>query len=425
MTIYLYEDAAGTTPVTADGDPIGKAEDRSTQNKDMTQSVTANRPIYKTDGTTQWAEFNLTNQNIGIDFTGTGGFTATLIQASKEGTFKATVTIPDGTWEVTQNAAYFPSDNIIGVFLVEGDISTTTEAKVFTYFESIGSAGDFAGVTSMENWFRDRDDIVELDASNWDTSSVTTMRGLVGYSDNLEALNCSNWDTSSVQDFAIFAENCDVLVTLDVSNWDTSSATIMNNFISNCPEILTLDVSNWDTSSVVNFNQFAFNARKLTALDVSNWDTSSVIFFSRFAASCFDLTALDVSNWDTSSAVNFSVFISGSNSLTTLDVSNWDTSLVTTFAQFAQNCTSLTTVTVNGGTGSPFSDSACTNYTNAFVNTNLSQQSIDDILVAIEAAGTASGTFDQSGGSAPSATGEAAIDALRGRSWTVTVTGGY
>jgi hypothetical protein len=46
-------------------------------------------------------------------------------------------------------------------------------------------------------------------------------------------------------------------------------------------------------------------------------------------------------------------------------------------------------------------------------------------LVAIESAGTSSGTFNQSGGNAPSATGEAAITALRGRGWTVTVTGGF
>jgi len=33
--------------------------------------------------------------------------------------------------------------------------------------------------------------------------------------------------------------------------------------------------------------------------------------------------------------------------------------------------------------------------------------------------------FDQSGGSAPSSTGEAAITTLRSRGWTVTVTGGF
>jgi hypothetical protein len=80
---------------------------------------------------------------------------------------------------------------------------------------------------------------------------------------------------------------------------------------------------------------------------------------------------------------------------------------------------------VNGGTGNPFADSACVIYTNAFTSTNLTQQSIDAILVAINAAGTSAGTFNQTGGSAPSITGESAITALRSRGWTITVTGGF
>ena len=72
------------------------------------------------------------------------------------------------------------------------------------------------------------------------------------------------------------------------------------------------------------------------------------------------------------------------------------------------------------GAGCGFADSP-----DAFTNTNLSQQSIDDVLVAINAAGTSNGFFNQSGGSAPSATGEVAVTALRARGWTVTVTGGF
>jgi hypothetical protein len=47
--------------------------------------------------------------------------------------------------------------------------------------------------------------------------------------------------------------------------------------------------------------------------------------------------------------------------------------------------------------------------------------------VSLVASGISAGTrvFDQSDGSAPSSTGEAAIDTLRSRGWTVTVTGGY
>jgi len=66
-------------------------------------------------------------------------------------------------------------------------------------------------------------------------------------------------------------------------------------------------------------------------------------------------------------------------------------------------------------------------FTYAFTSTALTQTSIDNILVSLVTSGIATGprVFHQSGGSAPSSTGEAAIDTLRSRGWTVTVTGGY
>lgn len=84
------------------------------------------------------------------------------------------------------------------------------------------------------------------------------------------------------------------------------------------------------------------------------------------------------------------------------------------------DCFSLTTFPANF-----FNGCAATNFANAFAGTNLNQASIDGILVSIESNGTSNGTFNQSGGSVPSATGQAAITALRARGWTVTVTGGF
>lgn len=72
-----------------------------------------------------------------------------------------------------------------------------------------------------------------------------------------------------------------------------------------------------------------------------------------------------------------------------------------------------------------FDNCLATAFTNAFTNTNLSQASIDGILVSINSNATPNGTFNQSGGSAPSAVGQAAIDEMRARGWTVTTTGGY
>ena len=69
-----------------------------------------------------------------------------------------------------------------------------------------------------------------------------------------------------------------------------------------------------------------------------------------------------------------------------------------------------------------FDNSPATNYINAFANTNLTTQSIDNILVSIDTAGGTSGSFKQSGGQAPSATGIAAKDSLVAKGWTVVYT---
>jgi len=99
-----------------------------------------------------------------------------------------------------------------------------------------------------------------------------------------------------------------------------------------------------------------------------------------------------------------------------------DTSSGTDFSYAWLGCNSLTSFPANA-----FDNASGGNFTGAFTNTALTQTSIDNILVSLVTSGIATGTrvFDQSGGSAPSSTGEAAIDTLRSRGWTVTVTGGY
>ena len=55
-TQALFQDAAGTVPVTADGDPVGRMLDQSGNGNHATQSVSGSRPIYRTDGTLHWLE---------------------------------------------------------------------------------------------------------------------------------------------------------------------------------------------------------------------------------------------------------------------------------------------------------------------------------------------------------------------------------
>lgn len=58
----LFQDSAMTTPVTATGDPVGAMMDKSGNVRHLLQSTSAARPVYRTDGTFHWLEFNGTSQ---------------------------------------------------------------------------------------------------------------------------------------------------------------------------------------------------------------------------------------------------------------------------------------------------------------------------------------------------------------------------
>jgi len=57
-TQALFQDSAGTVPVTADGDPVGRMLDQSGNGNHATQSVSGARPVYRTDGVLHWLQGN-------------------------------------------------------------------------------------------------------------------------------------------------------------------------------------------------------------------------------------------------------------------------------------------------------------------------------------------------------------------------------
>ena len=74
----LFQDAAGTIPVTSDGDPVGLMLDKSGNGNHALQQVSGSRLIYRTDGTLHWLEYNGVNSFLSFPnhpFTFTGGVT--------------------------------------------------------------------------------------------------------------------------------------------------------------------------------------------------------------------------------------------------------------------------------------------------------------------------------------------------------------
>ena len=147
----------------------------------------------------------------------------------------------------------------------------------------------------------------------------------------------------------------------------------------------------------------------ISATDIGHFE--NVTSF-RFAwRDCSSLTSFPLI--DTSSGTDFERAWSGCSSLTSFPL--LDTSNVTNFSTAWAYCLSLTSFPSNA-----FDTSIASNYTNSFISTKLSTQSIDNILVSLDASGVLNGTFNQDGGSnLPSAVGLAAKANLISKGWTI------
>jgi hypothetical protein len=159
---------------------------------------------------------------------------------------------------------------------------------------------------------------------------------------------------------------------------------------------------------------------KLKLLEIKNFGVYALGSTSQQSA-FYDCSNLVITATDSGYFENVTNFLYSwvlCNSITSFPLI--DTSSGTNFYWCWRGCTSLTSFPANA-----FDTNIATNYTSAFTSTNLTTQSIDNILVSLDTNGVSNGTFAQSGGQAPSATGEAAIDSLVGKGWTITVTGGY
>jgi len=334
----LFQDSAGTEPVTAAGQPVGLMLDKSGNGNNARQASGAARPTY------QVTPDRITVDNVDDSLSvtvPTGGFTGTMVLATDNGTASYGVTIPAGDYDIGgrgggRGGLYFPGNALVGQLIRDGALSDWEAAATEAYFVGKGATASYGAVTSFMGFW-------------WDWAELTSFPII---------------DTSSGTDFSYAWRECSSLTSFPLI----------------------------DTSAGTNFSFAWVKCSSLTSFPLI--DTSSGTNFDRAWVECSSLTSFPLI--DTSSGTNFSYAWVRCSSLTIFPANIFDN--------------------VKGG-----------EFEGAFTSTNLTQTSIDNILVSLVASGIAAGTrlFDQSGGSAPSVTGESAIDTLRSRGWTVTVTGGY
>jgi len=330
----LFQDSAGTTPVTTAGQPVGLMLDNSGNDNHAVQATAAARPTYQTGPAR--ATLDKVDDRLSVTVP-TGGFEGTMVLGTDQGTASYGVNIPAGQYDIGgRSGQYFPGNAIAGQVIRNGALSAGDAAATEAYFVENGATASYGAVTNFDNFWKGR---------------------------------------SEITSFPLI---------------DTSSGTSFLKAWSFCSSLTSFPLIN--TSSGTNFEQAWRNCSSLTSFPLI--DTSSGNSFRDAWSNCSSLTSFPLI----------------------------DTSSGTDFERAWRDCTSLTSFPANA-----FDNINGGNFIDAFTNTALTQTSIDNILVSLVASGISAGTrvFDQSGGSAPSAAGEAAIDTLRSRGWSVTVTGGY
>jgi len=291
----------------------------------------------------------------------TGGFTGTMVLATDQGTASYGVNIPAGSYDIGGRGGQSFPGNAIVGQLIRDGALSAREAA------------------AVEAYF----------VTNGATASYGAVTSFKSY--------WVGW--TEITSFPLI---------------DTSAGTNFYQAWYNCNSLTSFPLI--DTSAGTNFDRAWLNCNSLTSFFLI--DTSAGTNFNQTWQNCFSLTSFPLI--DTSSGSEFTDAWRNCSSLTSFPLI--DTSSGTNFDRAWLDCSSLTSFPAN-----IFDNVKVGDFTDAFTSTALTQTSIDNILVSLVASGIAAGkrVFDQSGGSAPSSTGEAAIDTLRSRGWTVTVTGGY
>jgi len=452
-TTYLFKDVAGTDPVTADNDAVALVVDISGVGINATQATLGDRPLFDTDNGE--LQFNTTAKSI------TSGTLPALtnmsyVLATDQGVVEYKVTKSAATFII--GGQYMPSRNVFGAMIIDRSLTVGELTEVYDYFVSAGSqdsgAGAYALVNNFSGFWRGWTYLVvfpEIDTNSgtifntaWlGCSGLTTFPSLsVGNGEQFQSTwsGCTGLtsfpllDFSSAINLASAWSGCagltsfPLIVTNIVTNlastWlncsgltsfpliSTSLCLSFSNAWKNCSSLTSFPLV--DTSAGTNFLEAWRDCSSLTSFPALNMSSGTNL--SEAWRDCTGLTTFGAIT--TTSATSFSGSWNGCTNLVSFP--SLSTANLTTCLNAWNGCSNLTTFI-----GGMFAGSPCVNFLNAFLNCSLTQASVDSIVITLNANGTTGGTLSINGGAnaTPSAAGKIAVDALRAKSWTVTLNG--
>ena len=137
---------------------------------------------------------------------------------------------------------------------------------------------DSSKVTSMEDIFDGLTSLKYIDLSGFG-SSLTSMKGLFKGLNSLESINLSNIKTSKVTSIESMFENCTSLTSIDISMLDTTSLKNMNTLFYGCSTLKVIDFSNLNLENINSANNMFYGLNtNFEYIILTNVKLSDVLF---------------------------------------------------------------------------------------------------------------------------------------------------
>ena len=375
-----YIEAGGFT-LAGEDDPVGLILDQSETggNLKASQDATANKVILRSDGLGWFYEFDGVGDTAIIEMPSGGIVDGTLVLATRSGTASYGVTIPEGPYSIASDGRYMPGNELVGFALFDEPLNIEDTLSIESAFAERGARSSYGPELSFNGFWRGRAELTSFPAL----------------------------DVSAGTAFIVAWYGCSGLTSFPAL--DVSAGTAFSSAWYGCSGLTSFPAL--DVSAGTSFNsawQGCYGLTSFPALDVSAGAS-----FNGTWQGCYGLTSFPA--LDVSTGTSFSGAwrdCSGLTSFPALDVSAG-----TSFNGAWRDCSSL--ISFPAGM---FDLCAATDYEGAFLSCALNQESVDNILVSINASGTSNGALDVSGGasSPPGAPGLSAKASLESRGWTVT-----
>ena len=207
----IFQDSAGTLPVTADGDPNGLMIDQSPNSINATQSTSAARPTYNANPDRLSLDKVDDLHNITVP---AGGWTGTMVLATDDGTASYGISIPAGAYEL--GGQFFPGEAIVGAVFRNGAMTAKEKADTESFFVGNGSTASYGAVSDFINYWKNRNEITDFPLI--DTSSGTDF--FAAWQDCSSLTSFPPIDTSSGISFFAAWLQCSLLTSFPANAFD-------------------------------------------------------------------------------------------------------------------------------------------------------------------------------------------------------------